>query len=469
MEITHDTPPPEISETPPKPGRAGPTGWWRALVCLIFLGSFGVALMRMGNRQRERLEADPDQEELRSLQALWDTKPQHERPWQPATNGWYQARAPHATWDGVPPLWPWLMSFGGPAHGDESAGLTLMELQEAGSPLPAWVEELRVKVWHTNQWLTLGFLGLLAMGVGRQWSLLGTVNLMLVLGWVVLWPIEARATPETLSMILLLLTSLCAVRLLQKNTAWRHVHFGLLAGLTYLTDLAIIQMLAAWLLVTAARFLRGALDKSPEGAWTCRGHFIGLLAMVFAFVAVAAPNLFFHRVHDGKALSPALRHYEKSVPQSTEELRSRTLESLQTIVKSNSMATSAAMQPSRSLILGCLLGMLLIAVASAAGSGAATFQKSLSNFSESRSVFYFMLLTGIFYAATATPGAVLWQVFGLCTVVLTMGAEALYGWAARRGEGRGVYRSVFTGLQLVLTVHLMICMFQFFRELPTHS
>ena len=51
--------------------------------------------------------------------------------------------------------------------------------------------------------------------------------------------------------------------------------------------------------------------------------------------------------------------------------------------------------------------------------------------------------------------------------MFTMGAEALYGWAGRRGLGGGVYRIVFTGLQLVLSVYLMSWMFRFFRELPT--
>ena len=444
-------------------------GWVHGLLLLVFLGSFGIALMRLGERNEARRSAPPDEEELQSLQALWNTKLQHERPWTAATSGWYQAWAPHATWHGVPPLWPWLMSFGGPVRGDDSAGETLMELHKAGRPLPAWVEEVRAKVLRVNLWLTWGFLLLLALGVGRQWSLLGTVNLALVLGWVVLWPLQFRATPETLSMILLLLTSFCAVRLLQKNTAWRHVQFGLLAGMAYLTDVTILPLLAGWLLVTTARFLRGLLDKSAEGSWTCRGHFIGLLALVFAFLAVTVPNLSFHRVQDGKALFPIFNHYEPSLPKSSQEFRARTMEGLETMVKLSSEANpSAKLQPSGSLILGGLTGMLLIAVASAAR-GPASSGIGVAIFAEYRSAFYLLLLTGILYAATANPGPVLWPVFALCVLLLTLGAESLQGWARRRGLGGGFPYALFTGLQLVVTVHLMICMFQYFRELTNPS
>ena len=90
-------------------------------------------------------------------------------------------------------------------------------------------------------------------------------------------------------------------------------------------------------------------------------------------------------------------------------------------------------------------------------------------FAESRSAFYLLLLTGILYAATANPGAVLWPVFALCVLLLTLGAESLQGWARRRGLGGGFPYALFTGLQLVVTVHLMICMFQYFRELTNPS
>lgn len=471
MESTHDNlPQPETLEPPPRPRGALSAGWVQGSVVLIFLASFGFALMRMGDRQRARSGVAPDASELQSLQALWDTKPQHEQSWQAATSGWYQARAPHAMWHGISPLWPWLMSFGGPPRGEEVGGPTLMELHEAGLPLPAWVGEMDAKSRHANQWFGMGFLVLVALGVGRRWSLLGTINLLLVLGWMVLRPLQARATPETLSMILLLLTVLAAVRLLLKNTAWRHVHFGVVAGLAYLTDVSISPLLAAWLLVTTARFLRGMLDKSAEGSWTCRGHFIGSLALAFAFLSVTAPNLHFHHVQDGRALSPVFSHYLNSVPQSTQELHSQTTQSLLTLVKSEAEDIPlATVQPSRLLILADLLGLLLVAVAYAARGGSAPLQKGRSIFPESRTVFYFILLAGLFYAALARPGEVLWQVFGLGALVLTMSAEALYGWAGRRGVDGGVYRVVFTGLQLVLTVHLMICMFQFFRALPTPS
>lgn len=438
---------------------------------LLFLAGFGVALMRGGDRQRVGLAEDPNQMEPQSLRAIWKTTPQHERTWQAATTGWYQARAPHATWYGVPPLWPWLMSFGGPPGSSESGGHGLKEDPESLAPYPLnWEAGTIMRVCEINKWLTLAFLVLLALGVGRRWSLLGTINLLLVLGWMVLRPLQARATPETLSMILFLLTVLAAVRLLLKNTAWRHVHFGVVAGLAYLTDLSIFPLLVAWLLVTTARFLRGMLDKSPEGSWTCREHFIGSLALVFAFLAVTAPNLYFHHVQDGRALSPVFSHYMNSVPQSSQELHSQTTLNLLTLVKSNGEEIPlATVQPSRLLILTSLLGLLLIAVAYAARGRAASRQAGLSIFPESRTVFYFILLTGLLYAALARPGEVLWQVFGLGALVLTMSAEALYGWAGRRGVDGGVYRVVFTGLQLVLTVHLMICMFQFFRALPTPS
>lgn len=472
MDSKPETLPPPQTPEPPSRLRGVPfLAWLHRLVMLLFLAGVGVVLMRVGDRQRDGLGADPNQMEPQSLRAIWKTKPQHERPWQAATTGWYQARAPNATWYGVAPLWPWLMSFGGPPSDSESGGQGLKEATESLAPYPLnWEGGTIMRVCQINKWLTLAFLALLAFGVGRQWSLLGTINLLLVLGWMVLRPLQARATPETSSMILLLLTVLAAVRLLLKNTAWRHVHFGVVAGLAYLTDVTIAPLLAAWLVVTTARFLRGLLDKSPEGSWTCRGHFIGMLALAFAFLAVTAPNLHFHHVQDGRALSPVFSHYMNSVPQTTQELHSQITQNLLTLVKLNTEEISlAAGQPSRLLILAGLLGLLLIAVAHAARGGSASQRKGRAIFPESRTVFYFILLAGLFYAALARPGEILWQVFGLGALVLTMGAEALHGRAGRRGVDGGVYRIVFTGLQLGLTVHLMICMFQYFRALPTPS
>ena len=473
MDSNHETlPPPQTSESPPRLRGVPALAWLHRLVMLLFLAGFGIALMRGGDRQWVGMEEDPNSMEPQSLRAIWKTKPQHERNWQTATTGWYQARAPHATWYGVPPLWPWLMSFGGPPGSSETGGQGLKEDPKNPAPYSLnWEAGTIMRVCEINKWLTLAFLALLAFGVGRQWSLPGTINLLLVLGWMVLRPLQARATPETLSMILFLLTVLAAVRLLLKNTAWRHVHFGVVAGLAYLTDLSIVPLLAAWLLVTTARFLRGMLEKSQEGGWTCRGHFIGMQALVFAFLAVTVPNLHYHHVEDGRALSPVFNHYLNSVPQTTQELHSHTTQSLLTLVKTNAEEIPrAAVQPSRLLILAGLLGLLLIAVARAAGGGgAASRQAGVSIFQESRTVFYFILLAAFFYAALARPGEVLWQVFGLGALVLTMGAEALFGWAGRKGVDGGAYRIVFTGLQLVLSVHLMISIFQYFRALPMPS
>ncbi len=181
---------------------------------------------------------------------------------------------PHRT-DGVTgPLWPWLM-----ARATTVDGKGDHDLVRRGK----WVQV----------WAMAGFLELLGIIAAAYFSPAAVLLMLVPAAFTVLLPDSVAYGPRALNDVLVFLLWACAARLLRRNSVWLHAVFGVIAGLAWLMDTSAWIPAGAWLLASTCRWLREALRRGEggsEGDWTCRNHFLGLVALTLGWAVVCAPR-----------------------------------------------------------------------------------------------------------------------------------------------------------------------------------
>jgi hypothetical protein len=183
----------------------------------------------------------------------------------------------------VAPLWPWVAArITEPGHVIDEANFT--------TDTPQDMALFRSGKW-LNVGLTLGVVWLLGLYSYRKLGFLAATNLTLLCAFGAFLPRAVYFQPEPLFYTLFLLAWLCALKLLQKNTLWLHVLFGIVCGLAYLAKTSIEPLILGWFCVATYRFFLGCIRPRPESPWCGRCHFIGCLAFAFSYLGVIAPNL----------------------------------------------------------------------------------------------------------------------------------------------------------------------------------
>jgi len=197
--------------------------------------------------------------------------------------------APHYTDGVVNPLWPWISAWVIP--------------QGTGVSEPGGNLDRRHTFFQRGKWLNLlmtgGFVLVLGMVVGWNYSLVGTINLVVLAGLGAFLPRSAYFQPEPLYYMLFFLTWACGIVILRKNSLWLYAVMGLFSGLAYLAKGSVTPLLIVFLIAGAYRFLAtlfppllfGFARGQPETEWSCRNHFLGLVFFAFAFITTAGPRL----------------------------------------------------------------------------------------------------------------------------------------------------------------------------------
>ncbi|HEX2748703.1 MAG TPA: hypothetical protein VHM91_11935, partial [Verrucomicrobiales bacterium] len=179
-------------------------------------------------------------------------------------------------------LWPWVISrFAAGDHPFQENAV----MEEDPSLLR---RGLWIHVWIVGILLTL-----LSLVAASSLSPPAAVLMLLPAAFLVLLPRAVVFGPDLLYYLLFFLAWLCALRLLRKNSVWLHGIFGVVAGFAWLADTSGWIVVAAWFLAASCRWLREVLRRGhglPDESWTCRNHFVGLVALVIGWVAVCSPR-----------------------------------------------------------------------------------------------------------------------------------------------------------------------------------
>jgi len=189
---------------------------------------------------------------------------------------------PHRTDGVVAPLWPWVAArLASPAQAYRETEVSDQD------------RDLFVKGKWANVAVVLVFLWALGLVLARSFRPGPAVTVLLLAGFGALIPRAVYFQPETLYFILFFLTWVCGVKLLMRNDLWLHALFGLLGGLAYLAKTSVEPLMLAWFGISGLRYLLELFrrdDDLEERFWTCRNHFLGVIVVAFAWLAVTAPR-----------------------------------------------------------------------------------------------------------------------------------------------------------------------------------
>ncbi len=392
----------------------------------------------------------------------------------------WQNAMPHRADASAAPLWPWLVACC------------------SGAPL-AEETPLFIRGKWINVVVTLTFLLLMGLMLGRRLSVLATLNVCLLIGFGVLLPQAVYYRPEALFYVLYFLAFACAIQLLRRNSLWWHLLFGLLCAMAYLTKGSVDLLIVSWLSVTALRFLNGVLSKESETPWNCRCHFIGLIVFGFAFLAVLWPYLasnqqehgsFFHPWHrdwqtisvTGTPLREPLAQYFAANPYPS--WWHTFCESYQThlqqfFLTDPRLGTAAdgwkTLLDQSAVYLGALCGLLLIAGLYARSRGPAWFQDGKAWPAGTGAVIFLVCLMVFchslqagFYEISLAEDRVLMLLYAPLVFVILWAAETLYAWAVRRGRGGRGWRLAYQMVQLALLGHICYRLFLLIQS-PTFA
>ncbi len=462
-----------------QPAIVSPRSSW--ILLLVWLGSFAwgyhfVASHLLGQPDNSLLKASDH--EFVVLKATGEQVTEIHQSHLPSFSKGYYQWFPHATVEGVPPLYPWLLAQTASADGK-------LEAMPVVYARGQWV----------NVWLGLGFLIMLGTWLWSKGSLLVAANAMVLLGFGVFLPQTIFYEPNVLSYGLHGLAFALALQLLTRNGAWPHVAFGLVAGAAYLTDLSLLPLVLSWACVTTGRFCWEMFRRETHRSWNCPGHFIGLLGMAFGFFAVVAPNLQYHhaRHQTWEPLRQAYLSVEAEDPAQPKvplqeflgdnahraDLPQAWLRKLHRVVfprvlPATSPEGAPHILPWRNVYLWGLLAVFLIAGLHARTRGPAWFQDGPVADSRAGTRVAFVLLTTLFSLTAAavyqgrdgSEHTILPIVQGL-VLALILGGETLRQWAERRGGGgrggRGYTVAYRLGLLILLT-HLIYSVVAFLQK-----
>lgn len=192
---------------------------------------------------------------------------------------------PHRTDGMVRPLWPWLSAWTVGAEQPRSAGLPSAEDQHVLRSSKRWL-----------MGLSLGFLLMLGLATARAFSVPAALLTILTIGFGVFLPSAAEFSPDVLFQLLFLLTWVCCIAALKRNSLWLYGMIGFFSALANLTLPSATTLVLVFIFVSALRWLWGMILAywSQEGGttlWVWRNHWLGMILLVVCHLITVGPML----------------------------------------------------------------------------------------------------------------------------------------------------------------------------------
>lgn len=262
-------------------------GRWIALVitlvalCLAYLWIAGLLIAQTNFTDRDILGADQKHNIKLALQTREDLSLDFTRGFSQPIKDWF----PHRTDGVVNPLWPWVAAW----------------LADDSHPISGEreVTEQDRMLFNRGRWfhvsMTMGFLVLLGVTCARFCSLPATFNIVMLAGFGALLPRAVYFQPEPIYFIFFLLTWVCCIFALRRNSLWVYGAIGVLSGIAWLAKGSTDPLLAVFVGVSTLRWAWGwVLARWPGHSttlWVRRNHFFGLFLLVTCHFMTVGPRL----------------------------------------------------------------------------------------------------------------------------------------------------------------------------------
>jgi len=277
---------PGVTVLPPGPG---PVHWALVAGALALAGWLYVWLagILIATTNQNPLAQDQKNNMRLALTARATLSPDLSTGVGPAMQQWL----PHQTDGVVAPLWPWVAArVARDGHVIDEATF--------GTHTPADLALFERGKW-LNVWISGVFLAAAGLWLARRWTVLGTVNFVLLAMLGALLPRAAAFQPEPLYFILFFLSWVVGLGLCVRNPLGAYAVFGLLCGLAGLAKSSIQPLMGIWFGVMAVRFVLGLWRPSEK--WSPARHVIGVVMWASLFLVVMAPRLAYGQERWGRA------------------------------------------------------------------------------------------------------------------------------------------------------------------------
>lgn len=279
--------------------------WWlragRWVALLLALVAFvpvyvhiGSLLIQQTNHtDKDILGADQKHNIKLALQTREDLQPDFSKGFSEPLKNWF----PHRTDGVVNPLWPWIAAW----------------LADAGHQIsePGEVTDQDRLLFNRGRWfhvaMTCAFVVVLGIACARAFTLPAALNVMLLAGFGALLPRSAYFQPEPVFYIFFLLTWVCCIFALQRNSLWLYGAIGLFSGIAYMAKGSIVPLLAVFIGISSLRWAWGwlmALWPGRTGGttlWVRRNHFFGIFLLVACHLMTVGPRLSYAHERYGNA------------------------------------------------------------------------------------------------------------------------------------------------------------------------
>jgi hypothetical protein len=261
------------------PAGPGPFHWALLVVSLALAGWLYVWLagILVATTNQNPLAQDQKNNMRLALEARETLTPDTSAGLGQAIRRWF----PHQSDGVVAPLWPWVAAW-------VARDGHRIEVARFNEHTPADLAFFERGKW-LNVWISGLFLGLLALWLGRRWTVLGTLNFVLLALLGAVLPRAVAFQPEPLYLLLFFLSWVVGLGLCARNPLGGYVLFGLLCGLAGLAKSSIQPLMAVWFAVMAVRWVMAW--RWPTERWSPARHVIGVVMWASVFLLVMAPRL----------------------------------------------------------------------------------------------------------------------------------------------------------------------------------
>lgn len=190
---------------------------------------------------------------------------------------------PHRTDGIVRPLWPWLAAW-------------MMDEREEMSGAQGMSLRFATRIQQVKVLLTVSLLALLGLACARAFSVPAALLTTCLIAFGALLPAGGPFTPDLLFSVLLLLTWICCIAALKRNSLWLYGLIGLFSALTNLTAPTATSLVVVFACVSTLRWLWGwIMEHWSEGGgttlWVKRNHWLGMLLLAVMHLLALGPML----------------------------------------------------------------------------------------------------------------------------------------------------------------------------------
>ncbi|MCB1276807.1 MAG: hypothetical protein KDL09_09515 [Prosthecobacter sp.] len=232
---------------------------------------------------------------------------------------------PHRTDGVVRPLWPWLAAWSIDADHAKADGRLKAEDQRV----------LR-SAKQCLAGLSLGFLLMLGLAAARTFSIPAALLTILTIGFGVLLPSASVFSPDVLFQLLFLLTWVCCVAALKRNSLWLYGVIGFFSALANLTLPTATSLVLVFIFVSTLRWLWGMIvahwsHERGTSLWVWRNHWLGMIVLVVCHFITTGPMLAHSKEKLGDAAPFFWRWFEDDTELQRWTATHQTRESLQAV------------------------------------------------------------------------------------------------------------------------------------------